>query len=434
MKIKFEMVKASLTVLFVSVNLGTPGLANAEGPIPFFHLMHTLPECSHSGKASTWCDGSDKARTARSSGMEQAVVELLDQARDPRRARVTIAYFSFSNKTVFQKLCALGRTGIRIEGFFDSSENRPESYATQLTHSCQSANENNVRIHFLGTKEPWRLHHNKFLLVDTGNDELIRMGFSSGNLSDSGLSVHFDHWVFMEAKKSSNLIRQQFCVVKSLRRALDPQSTGADLAKDDPRVYRESLNRCLVESGSFWNSNNTAWIETALAKEKIAPLFAPDPSDSIASVLINQINSVIPGGRIRGAIQHFLHQGIAQALRNAVKRGVQVTLLMDDDVLVGAGVPGAREFFDTWLDPKKSGIDIGFIQTNSDAKQMMHNKFLILEGVGNSRINRVFSGAGHFTKAATKNNYENFYLSQVAELTSQYEKLFSYMNERRMKY
>ncbi|MBI4406111.1 MAG: phospholipase D family protein [Deltaproteobacteria bacterium] len=116
-------------------------------------------------------------------------------------------------------------------------------------------------------------------------------------------------------------------------------------------------------------------------------------------------------------------------LKQAVKeRGVQVQLMMDDDVILGnTEVPGATKFYKDNLAPKKSGLDIRFVRTNEDAKQMMHSKFLILDGVGKKGVKRVFSGAGHFTYAAMKGNYENFYLSAVPSLTQKYEQLHKYM-------
>jgi phosphatidylserine/phosphatidylglycerophosphate/cardiolipin synthase-like enzyme len=370
---------------------------------------------------------------AEASGMEKQVARLLDLATDPARARITIAYFSFSNDAVFQKLCQKGKLGIPVEGFFDQSYRAADQYPMRLAKECQGPSAGNVRVHFLGktdTSNPnalvWRLHHNKFLVVDPGGSQPVRVNFSSGNLSSSGLSIHFDHWAMVSAPRTSNLVRQQFCVIESLRRAVDPTGTGSDSPVDDPYAYRKALNSCLTSNQTLWRSN-PSWVEQALTRERIAPLFAPDPSDSIAKVLVGNIDRVRKGGRVYGAIQHFLHTGIARALRAAVQRGVGVYLLMDDDVILGdSEVPGVREFFDKELDPAKTRLGVRFMQTNSGDHQMMHNKFLVLEKVDGSK-SRVFSGAGHFTTSGMRNNYENFYLSQDSTLTKRYQALFQYM-------
>jgi phosphatidylserine/phosphatidylglycerophosphate/cardiolipin synthase-like enzyme len=422
--------KSTFSTIVLALVAGSYALASDEIT---FDLMHTTPECHHPGKQTTWCTVDDQKAMAAKSGMEARVSEILDVAKASDKSRVTIAYFSFSNKTVLNKLCELGKSGVPIEGFFDSSQNESDNAAVRLEEECQGPDDHNVVVHFLaGTHDPWRLHHNKFLMVDPGNGDPVRLNFSSGNLSAFGLSLHFDHWVMMSAPKTSNLVKQHLCVVQAMRTAIDPKHTGKDRKLDDPEIYRSELESCLAKKKTIW-SKDSHWIETALEKEKIAPLFSPDPSDSVAEVLIDHINRVVKGGKIYGAIQHFTHQGIAKALSRAAKRGVKVSMLMNDAILVGGSeVPGVKEFYDRYLTPSKSGIEMGFMQTNFEAKQMMHNKYLILEGVDEKGVTRVFSGAGHFTHAAMQNNYENFYVSQDDELTAKYQELYRYMKKNAM--
>ena len=119
-------------------------------------------------------------KLAQASGMETRARAIIDKATDPAKAKIVIAYFSFSNTAVYNKLCEKGKAGFDIEGFFD------QSYRTQmpaqLATSCQGPSGHNVRVHFLGqlSQSPWiwRLHHNKFLLVDTGVDnEPVNLNF-----------------------------------------------------------------------------------------------------------------------------------------------------------------------------------------------------------------------------------------------------------------
>lgn len=368
--------------------------------------------------------------------MEDAVRALIDRAKDPAKARITIAYFSFSNKAVLNKLCEKGRAGFRIEGFFDSSSNAPETASEKLRTLCQKQddpNARNVRVHYLGKTDwpkVWRLHHNKFLIVDSGEEnEPVSVNFSSGNLSASGLSIHMDHWVMVLAPRQSNLVTTHGCVVRALRASLvDPDGDGQDAAIDSPEKYRATLDQCLAQI-------NALLLPTAMQRENIAPLFSPNPDNSIYQALKAQIRAVKSGGTIVGAIQHFNHGGIAADLRAAASRGVKVTLLMDDDIVIGGSeVPGVTQFYNNELknytDPitkitAPTGIQIRFMETNSENRQsLMHNKFLILDG------KRVFSGAGHFTDAGMKKNYENFYFSQVPALTEQYKKLYEWLYTR----
>jgi phosphatidylserine/phosphatidylglycerophosphate/cardiolipin synthase-like enzyme len=110
-----------------------------------------------------------------------------------------------------------------------------------------------------------------------------------------------------------------------------------------------------------------------------------------------------------------------------VDRGVEVKLIMDDDVISGEGeVPGVRQFYDSQLKESVSGIKVQFLVTNAADRQMMHNKFLVLENVDGEKT-RVFSGAGHFTDAGLRDNYENFYVTESDELSAKYGKLFDYL-------
>ncbi len=392
-------------------------------------LMHTRPECL----GGTWCLDTEKPAVAELSGMEKRVASLMARAQGPA-AKITVAYYSFSNPSSFRALCEAGKRGVQIEGFFDRDyQSDVNNFPNRLMSQCQLNLETpNVKIFFLGAKEKtengelkvWRLHHNKFLMVNPGGNEAVSFNFSSGNLSSSGLSIHFDHWVTLELTQDSNLHKVHQCVAKALKAAItDPQGELLDM--DQPELYHKSMNSCL--KGSVVEP------EQALAMEEIAPLFAPNKEDGVYKALRTNIAAVLSGGRIYGAIQHFLHRGIRDELSRAVKRGVDVRLLMDDDVITGdSEVPGVVEFYQNFL--KTSGIKIQFMRTNSGVMQMMHNKFLIMEKVKTAQgvRERVFSGAGHFTTSAMRNNYENFYLSQNQILTDKYKELFNSMWPRRI--
>lgn len=418
------MIRVSVSVALLWIG-SSWAFANPAGVR--FGLMHTLPECDHPGQPSTWCTRADAARVAEASGMEKQVGKLLNQATAPETARITIAYFSFSNRAVFDQLCEKGREGFRIEGFFDNDYRGADQFPSLLANDCQGPEGDNVRVHFLGQKKiengrvrVWRLHHNKFLIVDPGTeDKPVSVNFSSGNLSSFGLSLHFDHWVMMQAPPESQMVQQHYCVIESMRQAI-----VNDI--DDPKLYRSRLDRCLKRHTDW--TDGTDWIEAAIQSEGVAPLFSPNPKNTILKALVDQIDRVQDNGRISGAMQHFRHRDIARALQRAATRGVQIRFIMDDDVMTGeSGVPGADSFYEDELDPAVSGFDaIRFMVTNAKDRQMMHNKFLILEGIDGKRT-RVFSGAGHFTSSAMMNNYENFYLTENATLTRKYKELFASM-------
>lgn len=392
-----------------------------------FDLMHTRPECKVPNKRPTFCTKADAKALAAKAGMEARASGLIDLAEDVEKSKIVIAYYSFSNMTIFNKLCEKGKQGFKIEGFFDNDYKGEGALPTRLASECQGPDTEtlgkNVKVYFLGDKvNTWRLHHNKFLIVDPGNGTPLSINFSSGNLSPFGLSAHFDHWVLMRAAADTNVATHYLCVVDALKAAVK------NSIMDNPVLYRNTLNGCLKEKKAIFSEVLTDWIEKAIAKERIAPFFSPNPTDQIAKYLVQQINSVVPQGKIYGCMQHFTHPEIATALKAAANRGVKVQLLMDDDVVTGQSeVPRVGEFYKKFLKPTK--MQIRFMQTNAGDIQMMHNKFLVLEGVkvNGKIVSRVFSGAGHFTTAGMKNNYENFALTQVDSLTLQYRDLYTYM-------
>src|SRR5262245_33291960 len=123
---------ASLAVVLAAFASGcsdgasTGAAGQNENEAAPFDLMHTRPECAHEGHPDTWCTRDDAAQAAEASGMEKRIVSILSRAKDPAKATITIAYFSFSNRAVYNKLCEMGKAGFSIEGFFD------QSYRTQM--------------------------------------------------------------------------------------------------------------------------------------------------------------------------------------------------------------------------------------------------------------------------------------------------------------
>lgn len=402
--------------LFLGTLLSTMIFFNVSHAETQLELMHTKPVCNHEGKTPAWCTYDDLITSSQASGMVDKINSQIDLAVDPVKAKIYVAYFSFSNKPIFKKLCEKAAQGITIEFFLDSS------YSTnQLAADLKACGtQQNVNLHFIGQKDTsdanniiWRLHHNKFLIVDPGLTDSVKVNFSSGNLSAYGTSLHFDHWVTVSTERDTNFYKTHLCVVSSMKKAVDPDGDGIDNPLDDPNLYRSSMDACLKNISSLS-------VEEAIKEETIAPLFSPNPKNEIATQLVSEIKKVPAGESIRGAIQHFTHSSIAKALVSACERGVTVEMIMDDDVISGESeVPGAQEFFESVLD--NTCIKIQFMQTNAAGFQMMHNKFLILGQT------RVFAGAGHFTYAAMTKNYENFYLMQSNDITTQYKSLFDSM-------
>ncbi len=108
---------------------------------------------------------------------------------------------------------------------------------------------------------------------------------------------------------------------------------------------------------------------------------------------------------------------------------MDVRIVMDDDALRGeSDVPGVDQIINTMLAESKQKIKIRFAETyrpeknpngSAPAVAMMHNKFAIFNG------QKTFSGAGQYTGAAMKTNWENFYFITNKKIITEYSKYFN---------
>lgn len=426
-------------------------------------VLHTRPECNHEGHTSAWCTNEDRSEADKRSGMIDEINKMIDLADNPE-SKIFIAYLSFSNAGVFNKLCEKGKQGISIEAFFDYAQ-FGEEFPTRLKNECQGPKGKNINVRYLGIiqyqKDPdtgkeivdpetglpvleeWRLHHNKFLIVQPGQGRDVSISFSSGNLSKWGTSLHFDHWVTTVASYKSQFHKSHTCIIDGIRAAVDESDLKREYpekyVKDDPEIYSDTFESCyktkdlspekaLAEDGIYLlnSPNNDRRTERALIKE------IRDLGESAAENLDKQYE-------IFGAIQHFNHRAIAKELNKLCSRktgSVNVSFIMDDDIILGQSeIPKIDKFFKENLLNKKFGgkscINIRFMETNASIRQMMHNKFIIFTGPDYARS---FSGAGHFTNSAMRNNYENFYVSNNQSLVEQYRDLYNYMNKNSLQY
>lgn len=396
-----------------------------------FDLMHTIQDCKHEGRQRTFCDAKvDSKAMTEKSGMVAKINAQLDRALiNKDKSEVFIAYFSMSNKLVHEKICELATAGVKIEIFLDEGSS---SNITDLQNNAKCAGQKipNFKYTFLGgstSGDSWRLHHNKFLYVNPGNGEKVNINFSSGNLSSFGTSLHLDHWVTMLAPEESNLTKAYSCVMNGLRKARDFKENAQKKAKPNEEVFikdAEIVDAFITGRDLCYESKKVLAqtdVETAIRSEKIAPVFTPNYSPIAYNIFSNELKKINGKGYIYIAIQHFLHFGIKKDLIAAAQSGVDVRIIMDDDVVAEKGeVSGVLDFL---KDLQKSApqIQVRYIETNHEAGgngQMMHNKFALLNGA------RVFSGAGHYTKAAMNNNWENFALTEVPELNKKYADYF----------
>ncbi len=412
-----------------------------------FGFMHTKQDCKITEPSGlqhqpTYCAMEDTQAATELSGMVKAINEQLDSVKDnAATAQVSVAYFSFSNKGVQRKLCELSKAGVSIRVFLDGGSAGNIDALVMDNPDCKDASGKlNVRLSYLGGHTDggaggiWRLHHNKFLMIDPGNGEKVKLNFSSGNLSTFGTSLHLDHWVTMEAPRNSNIIKAQKCVMQGLEKAADinenAQSgqSSEELDQAITQGYISTRESCFDQYSvkpRVSGGNVDAQIAQMLQREEIAPLFSPNNNSYVERAFISALNKIPSGGYIYIAIQHFLHGGVKSALLSAANRGVDVRLIMDDDALKGESeVPGVDKMIADLVQMSGGKIQVRLAETNHNAGgngSMMHNKLAILNG------QMSFSGAGHYTNAALRNNWENFYFVTNKTVLKSYAQYFKYL-------
>lgn len=376
----------------------------------FFSLT---PNC----RAGLYCEKSEIADQVATVGLVKRFIGMAEQAQK-RDGHLYMAFMSFSEPTLFEGLCGLGKRGLEFDGFFDSKAGPPSGLGYRLENQCQGPTSGNVRVHYMGMpksgRSGWRLHHNKYFLADYGTRgaEIV---FGSANVSNNGVSINFENWNFVTGHLQEDFLNDFLCDAKAMI-----QARKAGNEEDDPDVFRDQLERCLSYSDLSPPS-----VEKLLKRPGGVVLFAPDPLDRNFKLLKNQIDRIPKGGRIQMAVYFFMHKPLIHALQAAVKRGVPVDLLIDDDLENGhISIPTQKTYWYELIRPEASGFSIRYLDTNETAFQMQHNKYVILHGVDGDKPPRVFGGAGQFTQSAFETNYENFFYVEDRDVVEKYIEQF----------
>ena len=443
---KFKLILVSILTLMMSCQSSQVRQPNQDNTTPMdssieFDFIHTQQNCKvpiDEAKGlfhkKTFClnnNNEDLKPTTEMSGMVKVALQHLDSTLvDPLNSKVSVAYFSFSNKGIQRKFCEISSKGVQVRVFLDNGSAGQIDEQVMNNPACRdSEGKLNVRLSYLGGNTTagsggiWQLHHNKFMMIETPNNK-VRLNFSSGNLSSFGTSLHLDHWVMTKAPAGSNLIRAHKCVMSGLEAASEKAKEDEVGGKEIGQSYIVEREKCFDEQNVIPReslADTNVQIAKALGSEEIAPLYSPNNNKYVEKAFIDALGRVPKGGYIYIAIQHFLHPGVSFALTKAAQRGVDVRIVMDDDALRGESeVPGVDVMIKKLVLVK--GIQIRFAETNRQAGgngALMHNKFAILNG------EMTFSGAGHYTNAALNVNWENFYFAKNNTVLNSYSKYFN---------
>lgn len=382
-----------------------------EQTVPSFDVLFTNPQCHEGGqgvKDGARCNGSERDASLQAAGIHTRLVETIRSATTYKQAhpeapvKLYMTYLSwyFDGGLKAAVLDAI-HAGVEFQGYFDPG------YGVEIPAELEAMNDPHVRIGWLGghadNEGVWRLMHVKLTMVDFGTDaEPMRLVFSSANLSPSGFSLHFENFVFARVLRSSNFAQRHLCAMQGLEADKYPSRTQTDSFAN---VFEQVYDSCVAQ------------IATP-PDPALNVFFTPDENKAALGFIKARMREATSS--IDMAIEHYSEWSLA-GTQSWLAESIPSRLVMDDQTLYmdGESSEGDNGLWRGIL--QDSPIDQRFVRTNADIHQLQHNKYIVLDGQA------VFCGAGNFTGAAFKKNYENFYYLAVPALAAQFQTHFDHL-------
>jgi phosphatidylserine/phosphatidylglycerophosphate/cardiolipin synthase-like enzyme len=442
----------------------TPGEAPPTSQL--VDAMFTDPQCDHTGilasddfmalgtRVGAWCDysTSDVSRQ-RSFGrsdtnLHDRLVQVIRSAADYKRAHpdqqepvtLTMAYLSwYTDYGLKGAVLDAIQAGVRFRGYFDPG------YGYEIVDEIEQTYENDpahdVTIAWIGSWESGRLMHVKVTTVDYGvESEPMWIVFSSANLSSKGTALHFENFNFARVPRSSNFAQRHECAF----RALEPDQWTC--ATHQEYMTTAEGTGCRQASSSRFESSYEACVAAieAPVDERMQVFFTPDRDGGYLSsaernalpalsdrrrtsalyFLIDRMNQATES--VDMAIEHFGSTILGDALQgdwgsDTVRRRLAIddqTIYLDGESSQGDNTLWWSKFAGEFWSER---VGQRFVRTNSAIGQLMHNKYVVIDGA------EVFTGAGNFTTRAFTDNYESFYYFRLPDTAQQYQRHFDHL-------
>lgn len=382
-----------------------------EPAVPSFDVLFTDPLCHETGQGvrdGARCNGTEKAASMEHAGIHARLLETIRSATTYKQAhpeapvKLYMTYLSWYHDGGLKAavLDAI-HAGVEFQGYFDPG------YGVEIPAELEAMNDPHVRIGWLGghtdNEGVWRLMHIKLTMVDYGSDdEPMRIVFSSANLSPSGLSLHFENFVFARVLRSSNFAQRHLCAMQGLEADKYPSRNQTDSFAN---VFEQVYDDCVAQ------------IATP-PDPALNVFFTPDEGKTALGFLKARMREA--SGSIDMAIEHYSEWSLA-GTQTWLAESIPSRLVLDDQTLYmdGESSEGDNGMWRGIL--QGSSIDQRFVRTNADIHQLQHNKYVVIDGEA------VFCGAGNFTGAAFRKNYENFYYLAVPSLAARFQTHFDHL-------
>lgn len=350
---------------------------------------------------NVWCTSADvDASAARPTSPQHKLLSWLDGlgAGD----EVFLAYLSFSNRVVADKLCEIAQAGAKVTFVLDKPTPQAEAVA-----ACGG------EILLRGNIGSIGYAHNKVILINPhGDSEHMKMTFSSGNMS-SGVVTHHENWHFIDVARDSYFAQDHVCLM---------EAQVSETASAGRTAYRDSLDAC---RGAI----------EAEQESDIKSFFIPHSNDRkrAQNYLLGAIGDA---ASIDLGAHRFSHTKLINALAAKLETGdLTLRMVADDDLywrdpLVG---PALEIGLNSDLEAthvarlEASGGDnfeLRFLETNHREFLLHHNKYVLYRTAGGDAFGLI-AGAANLTGAGFNDNFENIYFIKVPAVLEAFETQFA---------
>jgi hypothetical protein len=350
---------------------------------------------------NVYCSSGDMAASAaRTSSPQNKLLKWLEPLDG--NDEIFLAYLSFSNATIGDRLCELAEAGAKITFVLDS-----RSTQADRLEGCGAT------ILLRGHAGSIGYAHNKLIIINPqSTSQYMKMVFSSGNMS-SGVVTHHENWHFIDVKRKSYFGQNHLCLM---------EAQISEEASSGRTQYKAALDECRSDITAEEESDIKSFFIPHLGDRKRAENYLLGAIDDASSIDL-------------GA-HRFGHTKLINKLAGKLESGdLTLRMVADDDLywldpVTGTGTEvGSNQFFEAanvnkLEDAGGDNFEIRFFETNHKEHLLHHNKYLVYRDEDGEPFGLI-AGAPNLTGAGFNDNFENAYFIKIPKVLAAFDTQFA---------
>lgn len=347
--------------------------------------------------------------------LEDTVVAALDAAR----TSVDYAMFSPRSTRIFEALVRAHKRGVKVRALIDESQSKSEYFKAFADYLAYNGVETKVLAGPNGENSDFPLAekmHNKFMILD---GKLVETG--SANHTKRASIDNFENAHFLDDATDVAAFAYVFKHMFGVARA-HPAPERVDLPTDE-QLAQDILNppaKPPVPPAPEEPPLPAARSFTFNGRQY--PTRAFRPFDPVVSHIVAAIGSAKKSVKI--AIYQFDQREVLDALQEAKKRGVIVSVVLDRSHVYTTGTShegGPRKPRPMIVELVKSGFDLLLVKGQRSGIQ--HNKFVVVDDAF------LETGSYNFTKQSEDDHFESVLFTMEKARVGLYRRYFKYLRE-----